>query len=110
MTAFYLETLIPLMMTQKFSSFGNNDIATLHEDELAKEDIDWDPSVPFTSHTDKGEDIPIKSRRSMRKMMTNRTMYILGCLLFKPRRVSLITNHLFSFAMAQSFQGSLLFC
>jgi len=110
MTAFYLETLIPLMMTQKFSSFGNNDIATLHEDELAKEDIDWDPSVPFTSHTDKGENIPIKSRRSMRKIMTNRTMYILGCLLFKPRRVSLITNHLFSFAMAQSFQGSLLFC
>ena len=105
MTAFYLETLIPLMMTQKFSSFGNNDIATLHEDELAKEDIDWDPSVPFTSHTDKGEDIPIKSRRSMRKMMTNRTMYILGCLLFKPRRVSLITNHLFSFAMALSFLG-----
>ena len=97
-------------MTQKFSSFGNNDIATLHEDELAKEDIDWDPSVPFTSHTDKGENIPIKSRRSMRKIMTNRTMYILGCLLFKPRRVSLITNHLFSFAMAQSFQGSLLFC
>ena len=110
MTAFPLETLILLLTTQIFSSFGNNGIAALHEDGLAKEGIDWDPRVHFTSHTDKGEDIPIKSRRSMRKMMTNRTMYILGCLLFKPRRVSLITNHLFSFAMAQSFQGSLLFC
>ena len=102
MTAFPLETLVLLLMTQKFSSFGNNDIATLHEDELAKEDIDWDPSVPFTSHTDKGEDIPIKIRRSMGKVMTNRTMYILGCPL-KLRSVNLVTNLLLSICHGSMF-------
>ena len=84
-------------------------MVALHEDGLAKEDIDWDPCVHFTSHTDKGEAIPIKIRRSMGKVMTNRTMYILGCLL-KPRSVSLVTDHLLSIAMALSFQESLLFC
>ena len=67
-----------LLMTQKFSSFGNSGIPGLHEDELAKEDIDWNPQVPFTSHTDKGGDDPIKIRRGMGKVMTNRTKYILG--------------------------------
>ncbi|XP_046793713.1 feather keratin Cos2-3-like [Gallus gallus] len=42
-------------------------MVALHEDGLAKEDIDWDPCVHFTSHTDKGEAIPIKIRRSMGK-------------------------------------------
>ena len=46
-------------------------MVALHEDGLAKEDIDWDPCVHFTSHTDKGEAIPIKIRRSMGKVMTN---------------------------------------
>ena len=102
MTAFPLEKLVLLLMTQKFSSFGNNDIATLHEDELAKEDIDWDPCVHFTSHTDKGEAIPIKIRRSMGKVMTNRTMYILGCLL-KLRSVNVITSLLLSICHGSMF-------
>jgi len=54
-------------------------MVALHKDELAKEDIAWDPCMHFTSHTDKGEAIPIKIRRSMGKVMTNRIMYILGC-------------------------------
>ena len=58
MTAFPLETLILLLTTQIFSSFGNNGIAALHEDGLAKEDIDWDPCVHFTSHTDKERSFP----------------------------------------------------
>ena len=98
MTAFPLETLVLLLMTQKFSSFGNNDIATLHEDELAKEDIDWDPCVHFTSHTTKGEAIPIKIRRSMGKVMTNRTMNILGfsrvsAVLLKPLHSDSVSSH-----------------
>jgi len=67
-----------LLITQKFSSFGNSGIPGLHEDELAKKDIDWDPQVPFTSDTDKGGDVPIKIRRGMGKVVTNRTMYHLG--------------------------------
>ena len=67
-----------LLITQKFSSFGNSGIPGLHEDELAKEDIDWNPQVPFTSDTDKGGDVPIKIRRGMGKVMTNRTMNIPG--------------------------------
>ena len=67
-----------LLMTQKLSSYGNNGIPGLHEDELAKEGIDWNPQVPFTSNTDKGGDDPIKTGRGMGKVMTNRTKYILG--------------------------------
>ena len=98
MTAFHLETLILLLTTQIFSSFGNNGIAALHEDGLAKEGIDWDPRVHFTSHTDKGEAIPIKIRRSMGKIMTNRTMNILGfsrvsAVLLKPLHSDSVSSH-----------------
>ena len=77
-------------------------MVALHEDELAKEDIDWDPCVHFTSHTTKGEAIPIKIRRSMGKVMTNRTMNILGCLL-KLRTVNLITSLLLSICHGSMF-------
>jgi len=77
-------------------------MVALHEDGLAKEDIDWDPCVNFTSHTTKGEAIPIKIRRSMGKVMTNRTMYILGCQL-KLRTVNLITNLLISICRGSMF-------
>ena len=58
--------------------------------------------MPFTSHTTKGEAIPIKIRRSMGKVMTNRTMYILGGLV-KLRSVNLITSLLLSICHGSMF-------
>ena len=97
-----------LLMTQKFSSFGNSGIADL-QDKLSKEDIHGDPLVPFPSHTENGEVIPIKIRRHMEKIMKTGPC-VNWCGLFKLRRISLVTDVLLSSAKALRFPVSLLFC